>query len=161
MNDTMKDHRVILFVDDDTGLMHDYYNWMSDLSHAYYKIYRSCMHRLFDMRAYRLKDLDSTLDKINNVYDASLNLVITDFDLIPGTGNDVARKVRAKFPNVPIIGNTGGSPDNFDKSLVTSAVDKIRDKDTLYDIIDKHTRIRLDTGDWDFFKDAKKGVSWD
>jgi len=161
MND-YKGHRIILLVDDDVALMHKYHSWMSDLSWKYARLFHnSSSNKLYDRRVYLLKDLDSTLDSIkNSFYATNLDLVITDFDLIPGTGNDVARIVRAKFPDAKIVGNTGGDPSRFDKTLVNLAVDKIKDIDTLYSVIDRNTRLKLDSGCRNLF-DVELTVGYD
>jgi hypothetical protein len=151
-SDKIDYHRAILLVDDDRDLMHKYHNWMSVLSRVYSRAHHySSMHRLYDRRVFDISDLDSTLDCIKGSYKTGLDLVITDFDLITATGNDVARIVRAKFPHTRIVGNTGGDPSRFDKTLVDFAVDKIMDSDTFYSVIKKNTTIVRDTGIIDLF----------
>jgi len=148
--------RVILLVDDDPALMYKYHIWMKDLSRAYSDAFHnSGDDHLYHVRVYAIADLDDALDKITGKpFPVKLDLVITDFDLLPGTGNDVAKRVRAKFPDVKIVGNTGGDPKRFDPNLVNVVVDKIRDRDTFYKTIKNHTTLVIDTGK-DFFDDTK------
>ncbi len=154
--DCLAKHRVILLVDDDSKLMYDYHNWISRLSFVYSRLYCDSRTRLYDRLVYAITDLDPVLDSIgSSIPSANLDLVITDFDLITSNGNDVAKIVRAKFPNTKIIGNTGGDKTRFDKSLVDFAVDKITDVNTFYDVIDKNTRLKLDSG-VDIFSRAMK-----
>lgn len=150
-----KGRRAILIVDDDAALMHKYHGWMGHLSRVYHNLMNSYGNDLYVWRVYDIKDLDLNLNSILDSYDTTLDLVITDFDLITANGNDVARMVRAKFPDTTIVGNTGGSTDRFDKSLVDVAVNKIMDMSTLYDVIRDNTCLLLHSGFWDLFDRAK------
>lgn len=70
-----------------------------------------------------------------------VGLVITDFGIGGGhDGNDIAKYVKENFPGIPVVGNTGGDPDDFDKKYVDAAVEKIRDRNTLLNIVCKYAK---------------------
>ncbi len=70
-----------------------------------------------------------------------VGLVITDFGISEDyDGNDVAKFVKQNFPHIPVVGNTGGSPENFDKAHVNAAFAKIGNRDTLLNVVYKYAK---------------------
>lgn len=53
-----------------------------------------------------------------------LRALLTDFDLHPGTGNDVARHFKEKFPEANVLGMSGNPYHEFDPNIFNHVLRK-------------------------------------
>jgi len=90
---------------------------------------------LMDVRVGYAEDVEHAKAMIDLMSIRGLDLVITDFDLPGGDGNDVAAYVREKSPRTRVVGSTGGPPERFDSSLVDLALDKIVTREQFMDVV--------------------------
>jgi len=132
----------IMFVDDDPKIIARYDAWIAHIVRTI-----PGLKYINPVASDGIDHAISMIDLSLGPSAKSLDLIITDFDMpgtglwasktlgLPDNGNAVAKYASLKIPNVPVIGNTGGNPANFDTKYVSIAFSKIDDPYMLAGII--------------------------
>lgn len=110
------------------------------------KGYRELIARVLTKAGYKVLQAADGMQALSLLETSNVDLVISDI-LMPGlNGYALAARLRAKWPNMPVILTTGFLPQNAAENMMNGSVDFIPKPiraETLLDMV--HRRIPLST----------------